>query len=160
MRAARTDAFHFSAACTKMYTNGTCPWSVWSSVAKSMDIDLSTSAGQGLSTRNETFSSKWLSMTILSSQFRSIQRESEQGGEREVRTSMFMTLQIKFREEARSAYGNEGRSGGVSPEVRSEPFKGGPGKVVGNDERIRVDKLRVLLQDIRNVLKSTTNSSS
>ena len=65
---------------------------------------------------------------------------------------MFMTLQIKFRKEARSAYGNEGRSGGVSPEVRREPFEGGPGKVVGNDERIRVDKLRVLLQDIRNVL--------
>ena len=32
-----------------------------------MDIDFSTSAGQGLSTRNETFSSEWLSMTILSS---------------------------------------------------------------------------------------------
>lgn len=61
----RTDAFHFSAACTKMYTNGTCPWSVWSSVLKSIDIDFSTSAGQGLSTRNETFSSEWLSMTVL-----------------------------------------------------------------------------------------------
>ena len=69
-----------------------------------------------------------------------------------MRTSMLMALQIKFREEARSAYGNEGRSGGVSPKVRSEPFKGGPGKVVGNDEGIRVDKLRVLLQNIRNVL--------
>ncbi len=65
---------------------------------------------------------------------------------------MFMTLQIKFREEARSAYDNEGRSGGVSPEVRSELVNGGPGEVVGNDESIRVDKLRVLLQNIRNVL--------
>ena len=61
-----TDAFHFSAACTKMYTNGTCPWSVWSSVLKSIDMDFSTSAGQGLSTRNETFSSEWVSMTVLS----------------------------------------------------------------------------------------------
>ena len=121
-----------------------------------MDIDFSTSAGQGLSTRNETFSSEWLSMTILSSQFRSIQRERElgvgRGGGREVRTGMFVTLQIKFCEEARSAYDNEGRSGGVSPEVRSELVSGGPGEVVGNDEGIRVDKLRVLLQNIRNVL--------
>ena len=65
---------------------------------------------------------------------------------------MFMTLQIKFCEEARSADDDEGGSGGVSPEVRSKPVKGGPGEVVGNDEGIRVDKLRVLLQNIRNVL--------
>ena len=68
------------------------------------------------------------------------------------RTGMFMTLQIKFREEARGAYDDEGRSGGVSPEVRSQLVNGGPGEVVGNDEGIRVDKLRILLQNIRNVL--------
>jgi hypothetical protein len=71
---------------------------------------------------------------------------------RDVRTSMFMTLQIKFREEAGSTDNDEGRSGGVSPEVCSEPVKGEPGEVVGNDEGIRVDKLRVLLQNLRNVL--------
>ena len=87
----------------------------------------------------------------LSVSFHSKGKENRGEG-REVRTSMFMTLQIKFREEARSPYGNEGWSGRVSPEVRSEPFKSGSGKVVGNDECIRVDKLRVLLQDIRNVL--------
>jgi len=65
---------------------------------------------------------------------------------------MFMTLQIKFREKARGADDDEGRSGGVSPEVRSEPVKGESGEVVGNDESIRVDKLRVVLQNIRNVL--------
>ena len=89
------------------------------------------------------------------SQFRSIQRDKEQdgqGGRWEVRTSMFMTLQIKFREEARSADDDERGSGRVSPEVRSKPVKGGPGEVVGNNEGIRVDKLRVLLQNVRNVL--------
>jgi hypothetical protein len=73
-----------------------------------------------------------------------------------VRTSMFMALQVELREEARGTDNDERRSGGVSPEVRSEPVEGGSGEVVRDDEGIRVDKLRVLLQNIRNVLNNPT----
>ena len=66
---------------------------------------------------------------------------------------MLMALQVELSEEPRGADGDERRAGGVRPEVRREPVEGGPGEVVRDDEGIRVDKQRVLLQDVRNVLQ-------
>ena len=66
---------------------------------------------------------------------------------------MLVALQVELSEEPRGADGDERRAGGVRPEVRREPVEGGPGEVVRDDEGIRVDKQRVLLQDVRNVLQ-------
>ena len=66
---------------------------------------------------------------------------------------MLVALQVELSEEPRGADGDERRAGGVRPEVRREPVEGGPGEVVRDDEGIRVDKQRVFLQDVRNVLQ-------
>ena len=66
---------------------------------------------------------------------------------------MLVALQVKLREEPRGADGDERRAGGVRPEVRREPVEGGAGEVVRDDEGIRVDKQRILLQDVCNVLQ-------
>jgi hypothetical protein len=112
-----------------------------------MDIDFSTSAGQGLSTRSETFSSEWLSITahINREPSASAVRSTQKPGARETRTSMLMALKVKLSEEPRGADDDEWRAGGVRPEVRREPVEGGPREVVRNNEGIRVDKQRVLL---------------
>ena len=87
--------------------------------------------------------------------FRSISNGEKKNKEGRTRTGVLMTLQVKLCEEPCGADDDERRSGGVYPEVRRELIECGPGEVVRHDEGVRVDKLRVLLQDILNVLNPT-----
>lgn len=65
---------------------------------------------------------------------------------------MLMTLQVKLGKESCGADDDERWARRVRPEVRRESVERGPGEVVRDDEGVRVEKLGVLLQDIRNVL--------